>query len=81
MDHFLCRFSTFSEKNNENLSIRSLILLQNAPSTAASNSFGKVLRLLDLQTRFLKINMWHGRKTCIFFYMFERIVLSATGNL
>ena len=32
MDHFLCRFSTFSEKNEEILSTRSLnTFFQNAP--------------------------------------------------
>jgi len=34
MDHFLYRFSTFSEKNEENLSIRSLNFLQNTPSNS-----------------------------------------------
>ena len=32
MDHFLYRFSTFCEKNEENVSIRILNLSQNAPS-------------------------------------------------
>ena len=32
VDHFLYRFSTFSEKNKENRLIRSLNFLQNAPS-------------------------------------------------
>jgi len=31
MDHFLYRFSTFSEKKEENLSTRSLNFLQNTP--------------------------------------------------
>ena len=31
MNHFLCRFSAFSDHNEENLSIRSLNVLQNAP--------------------------------------------------
>jgi len=34
MDHFLYRFSTFSKKNEENLSTRSLNFLQNAPSNS-----------------------------------------------
>ena len=39
MDHFLCRFSTFSEKLK--LSIRNLDFLQNAPSNSVifSSSF------------------------------------------
>ena len=41
IDQFLYRFSTFSEKNEENLSIRSLNLLQNASSNSVlcSSSF------------------------------------------
>jgi len=34
MDHFLYRFSALSEKNEENLSIRSLDSLQNARSNS-----------------------------------------------
>jgi len=41
MNHFHYRFSTFNEKNEENLSIRSLNFLQNAPSNSVlfSSSF------------------------------------------
>jgi len=41
MNHFLYRFYTLSEKNGENLSIRNLIFLQNAPSNSVlfSSSF------------------------------------------
>jgi len=41
MDHFLYQFSTFSEKNEENLLIRSLNFLQNAQSNSVlfSSSF------------------------------------------
>jgi len=41
MDHFLYRFSTFSKTKEENLSIRSLNFLQNAPSNSLrfSSSF------------------------------------------
>ena len=34
MDHFPYRFATFSDKNEEILSIKSLIFLQNAPSNS-----------------------------------------------
>jgi len=41
MDHFLYRFSTFSEKNEDNLSIKSLNFLQNVSlsSVLFSSSF------------------------------------------
>jgi len=55
MEHFICKFSTVSEKNEENLSIGSLNFLQNALSNsvpfsslliyaAVSNAKGQVLR-------------------------------------
>ena len=33
MDHFLYQFSTFREKNEQNLSTRNLTVLQNIPSS------------------------------------------------
>ena len=47
MDHFLYRFTTFSEKN-ENLSIRTLNFLQNAPSNSAFCAFRSSVRRFQM---------------------------------